>query len=1246
MKPSYQANMFSRSAFFYDGNIDEVRIHNYPYISYAASIKAGVLEIRGSSDWKKRMVSTKKLVIYLKSGVSDSEVFTLLRMMRQRENSSVPDLEFVSKSFGSRMFSKFNKRTSAQSATVSSMSFMNSTVNYLPPFKALFLEGLKITPSGFLDLLSVIFDLRSLECLSLKRSEIPLKAFILICRHLSNENNLRDLCLGHTGITDEVCGHRGFTSLLSNKNCVLRGLDLSMNKITDRGIQQLCLGLESCKLLETLNLAKNDFTDEGANDIAICLEINKSLNNLVLSDNKLTDFSGINLAKSLEKNTGLKRLYLANNNFTKKTAKKFFLVLVSKSEVEPQKTNEKKSTNLFQIESFEGVNINNTSLGGDTMMDLNESKYNSIFHMNFSEPESLNHSLSLLDLQGNQQITKQWTDILQTAVRQGHRKVVEIKPNGVKWFFEAWRMAETNKGAAKIAKGLQLYMSEYKDYKFIRQGKGKSSKKSMLEILLKFAEKDAESRKEDDPVRPADGYIAAISAIFQTKAVKYEDKNSQQRTFGECLRTHRHEQIRDWFNKKNAINERFLLDTNSPVHHSENCTIKFGVDLVDNTKVAVKIQKNLERFDTETEFLSSLNKRIYDDRIKKFGEKLLLAKDFHKQGKEGYIVFNRMKFDLLSSVNNGRIAGVDVNRIRRFSFDIAQALLLINVLGYIHGDVSLKNIVFEEVEKTTKNKKNSDEQIKLCDFDSVVKISEKISKKDAKKFNSAFIPPEYAKIVFSKNPEVGSIEAKESFDVWSFGCALFLLLTGFPLFNTDKSGNEISGDNEKIELINWLDLDSRRLDNVLLHYENAREDLDVINRAKELVCLCLQGDPKSRPSFQDICKHSFFEPLRQMGMKNIIKTTRNNFQPKTHFFFSHVHSQAAGTVKDLYYLCESFGCRSWLDMEAVDLTLKGINQGVKNSKYFVQILTKDIFTNPDAVLQLLWALDFQKKVIFIVEVDPRDRFHPFDLSYFKESWAKKQVIKKLSTEITHISKLNFTQSLKKISSVLSKGEKKAIEVISSFLVTKIQPMILKKFEKQEVIPYRRRGYEATAMLAELLSRVGFVTLNDIDKETPLYMNESFTTPKEKIKIIVFKGDDFDESENSFNDLITEIENSINYKVEVLDSQNEYKEKKGWLEIFLLLITPGFFATKHGEAIKKIEKERGSFNLPIMAVHHKWFDQPYDKQLEEKGKNNKFESVFAHTEILILRKKNPREYENEAFTKECIKRLLSLVQRYS
>ena len=144
-----------------------------------------------------------------------------------------------------------------------------------------------------------------------------LSEFLVFSTSVSDGNcKLSSLELSVTSLTDE--GVKYLAEALKDGNCKLNCLNLCNNLITDEKVKYLAEALKdsNCKL-NILNLRENEFTDEGVKYLAEALNSNCKLNSLNLGANRFTDKGVKYLAEALKhSNCKLNSLNLACNKLT------------------------------------------------------------------------------------------------------------------------------------------------------------------------------------------------------------------------------------------------------------------------------------------------------------------------------------------------------------------------------------------------------------------------------------------------------------------------------------------------------------------------------------------------------------------------------------------------------------------------------------------------------------------------------------------------------------------------------------------------------------------------------------------------------------------------------------------------------------------------------------------------------------------------------------------------------------------
>eukprot|EP00935_MAST-01C_sp_MAST-1C-sp1_P000339 g339.t1 len=92
---------------------------------------------------------------------------------------------------------------------------------------------------------------------------------------------------------------------------------------------------------------------------------------------------------------------------------------------------------------------------------------------------------------------------------------------------------------------------------------------------------------------------------------------------------------------------------------------------------------------------------------------------------------------------------------------------------------------------------------------------------------------------------------------------------------------------------------------------------------------------------------------------------------KYHFFLSHAQATGQDQVSALCQMLQSLGFICWYDMEAEDLTLNGMSDGVAQSEIYVLFLSEGALGRPMVQHELRDALRLNKTIITLFETDER-----------------------------------------------------------------------------------------------------------------------------------------------------------------------------------------------------------------------------------------------------------------------------------
>jgi len=109
--------------------------------------------------------------------------------------------------------------------------------------------------------------------------------------------------------------------------------------------------------------------------------------------------------------------------------------------------------------------------------------------------------------------------------------------------------------------------------------------------------------------------------------------------------------------------------------------------------------------------------------------------------------------------------------------------------------------------------------------------------------------------------------------------------------------------------------------------------------------------------------------LKKYGQIEELKKQKNI---KFHAFLSHAQADAQDVVALLaMQLTTNHGMRVRLDMEAANLNVEGMFQGVRESETFVLFATRNYMVRPFCVFELLVAMELGKKIQFVWKPDTR-----------------------------------------------------------------------------------------------------------------------------------------------------------------------------------------------------------------------------------------------------------------------------------
>ena len=218
-----------------------------------------------------------------------------------------------------------------------------------------------------------------------------------------------------------------------------------------------------------------------------------------------------------------------------------------------------------------------------------------------------------------------------------------------------------------------------------------------------------------------------------------------------------------------TFNNRYMLE--KVIGRGSFGQVVRAFDTRDNTHVAIKIIKNnamyVEHALSEVRMTSYLN-RIDPEDVHSI---MRLRDKFIFRGHQ-CLVLELLSFSLYDLLRNTQFYGVSLNLVRKFCKQILKCLSFLARpdVNIAHCDLKPENVLLRHPQRST---------IKVVDFGSSCRISE-----------SMFV---YVQSRFYRAPEVIlGLPYNTQVDVWSLGCMLLELHTGYPVFAGKDEADQMS----------------------------------------------------------------------------------------------------------------------------------------------------------------------------------------------------------------------------------------------------------------------------------------------------------------------------------------------------------------------------------------------------------------------------------------------------------------------
>ncbi|KAI8042982.1 dual specificity tyrosine-phosphorylation-regulated kinase 2 [Drosophila gunungcola] len=282
-----------------------------------------------------------------------------------------------------------------------------------------------------------------------------------------------------------------------------------------------------------------------------------------------------------------------------------------------------------------------------------------------------------------------------------------------------------------------------------------------------------------------------------------------------------------------------------------------ALDHKTNSHVAIKIIRNKKRFLNQA--VVELN--ILDELLEKDADgshNVIHMLDYTFFRKHLCITFELMSLNLYELIKKNNYNGFSMSLIRRFCNSIVKCLRLLYKENIIHCDLKPENILL---------KQRGSSSIKVIDFGSSCYVDSKIYT--------------YIQSRFYRSPEVIlGLQYGTAIDMWSLGCILAELYTGFPLFPGENEVEqlacimEVLGQPPKVLISvarrRRLFFDSRDAPRCITNTKGRKRTPGSKSLAQILHCQdryfidflqrCLEWDPAERMTPDEAAHHEFLQP--------------------------------------------------------------------------------------------------------------------------------------------------------------------------------------------------------------------------------------------------------------------------------------------------------------------------------------------------------------------------------------------------
>ncbi|CAF0938845.1 unnamed protein product, partial [Brachionus calyciflorus] len=302
--------------------------------------------------------------------------------------------------------------------------------------------------------------------------------------------------------------------------------------------------------------------------------------------------------------------------------------------------------------------------------------------------------------------------------------------------------------------------------------------------------------------------------------------------------------------------------------------------------VAVKIIRSKKRFQqqgmVEVNILQHLKNLDHDN-----GINVVHMKEYFYFRNHLCISFEILGINLYELIKKNNYQGFSIHLVRRFAYSILQCMKVMYRENIIHCDMKPENILLRQ---------KGSSAIKVIDFGSGCFETQRIYT--------------YIQSRFYRAPEIIlGIPYTTAIDMWSFGCILVELFTGYPIFPGENEAEQLAMIMEVIDLppahilaeasrrklffdsknmprnLNTKLFKKRRVGSKSLAQILKTNDTNFI----DFISRCLEWDPSVRMNAEDALKHPWILELKKKSSKDIRPKHRHRREAETSIEHDNTH---------------------------------------------------------------------------------------------------------------------------------------------------------------------------------------------------------------------------------------------------------------------------------------------------------------------------------------------------------------------